>query len=86
MPGVVGILAPILWRVGGTVTSFLSGTSGEGDRCVEPTWETGNAASRVDAGAEAGGAGDDDGLLTGAGAGAAVAAAGDFGDEDGDMF
>jgi len=84
MPGVVGILAPILWRVGGTGTSFLSDTSGEGDRCGNPAWGTDNAASRVGAGGGAGGdAGDDDGLLTDAEVGADT---GDFGDEDGDMF
>ncbi len=84
MPGVVGILAPILWRVGGTGTSFLSDTSEEGDRCGDPAWGTDKAASRVGAGGDAGGgAGDDDGLLTDA---EVVADTGDFGDEDGDMF
>ena len=84
MPGVVGILAPILWRVGGTGTSFLSDTSEEGDRCGDPAWGTDNAASRVGAGGGAGGdVGDDDGLLTDAEVGADT---GDFGDEDGDMF
>jgi hypothetical protein len=80
MPGVEGILAPILWRVGGPGTSFLSDTSGEGDRCGDPAWGTDDTASRVGAGGDAG---DDDGLLTDAEVGADT---GDFGDEDGDMF
>jgi len=80
MPGVVGILAPILWRAGDTGTSFLSDTSGEGDRCGDPAWGTDNAASRVGAGGDAG---DDDGLLTDAEVGADT---GDFGDDDGDIF
>ena len=83
MPGVAGILAPTLWRVGGTGTSFLSDTSGEGDRCGDPGWGIDDTASRVGAGVETGEAGDDDGLLTDAEVGAGT---GDFGDEDEDMF
>ena len=76
MPGVVGILAPILWRVEGTGTSFLSDTSGGGD----PAGETGNA---VGAGVGMDDDGDDDGLLADAEVGADT---GEFEDDDGEML
>src|SRR5260370_36183446 len=80
MPGVLGILAPILGRVGGAVTSFLSDTCRGGNPCGDPACGvgagTGNAVSRVDAGVGVGNGGA--GLLTGAACGS-----GGFWDGDG---